>query len=49
MKTKAEKRAKVLELLKSSKYENSRAKRLGTATEAEWQAAKEARIKELES
>lgn len=49
MKTKAVKQAEALERLKRSTYANSKAKRKGTATEAEWQAAKDARIKEFES
>ena len=44
VKTKAVKQAEALERIKNSTYENSKAKRLGTATEAEWLAAKEARL-----
>lgn len=43
-----ERREKALELLKSSTFESSRAKRTGSQTREEWQAAKDAEISRLE-
>jgi hypothetical protein len=39
MQTKAMKRASAIERVKNARYENSRANRLGSKTEAEWQKA----------
>lgn len=49
MKSKSIKQAEALQRLKSSTYANSKAKRKGTATEEQWQAAKDAQIERLES
>ena len=46
--TKAERRAEALERLKASIYENSRAKRIGTATKEEWEAFKKTEVAFLE-
>lgn len=47
--SKTERRAEALERLRASSYDNSRAKRLGTQTNEEWQQSKEARISHLEA
>jgi hypothetical protein len=44
MKPKTVKQIEAIERIKRSTYENSKAKRLGTATEEEWLTAKEARL-----
>jgi hypothetical protein len=46
--TKAERRADALERFKASIFENSRAKRTGTATKEEWEAAKAKEVAHLE-
>lgn len=43
-----ERREKALELLKASTFDNSRAKRTGSQTREEWEAAKNAEIRHLE-
>lgn len=43
-----ERRAKALELLKNSSFDQSRAKRTGSLTREEWQARKDAEIARLE-
>jgi hypothetical protein len=43
-----DRRADALARLRTSKFENSRAKRKGTQTREEWQESKEARIRHLE-
>lgn len=43
-----ERRAKALELLKNSSFDQSRAKRTGSLTREEWQARKDADIARLE-
>jgi len=43
-----ERRAKALELLKNSSFDQSRAKRTGSLTREEWQARKDADIAHLE-
>jgi hypothetical protein len=46
--SRADRRADALARLRASTFENSRAKRKGTATREEWEARKEAEISHLE-